>query len=207
MSGFYQNACKPEGLGGKLMMAMMNTGHAPLARWGFSHLEPEKTCLALDIGCGGGANLAQLLTLCPLGHVTGVDYSPVSVETSSVRNAAAIKAGLCTVLRGDVSALPFEPERFDLVTAFETVYFWPDIENAFRQVCRVLKPGGCFFICNEADGLNAEDDKWTGVIDGMKIYRAGQLTELLTAAGFENCQTDGDTERHWVCVRAVKPRS
>ena len=38
----------------------------------------------------------------------------------------------------------------DRVTAFETVYFWPELAQNFREVYRVLKPGGVFFICNEA---------------------------------------------------------
>ena len=36
--------------------------------------------------------------------------------------------------------------------AFETVYFWPELAQNFREVYRVLKPGGIFFICNEANG-------------------------------------------------------
>ena len=40
-----------------------------------------------------------------------------------------------------------------MVTAFETVYFWPELAQNFREVYRVLKPGGVFFICNEANGF------------------------------------------------------
>lgn len=207
MSGFFQNTSKPEGLGGKIMVTSMNIGHASMAAWGLMHIAPGKADSVLDIGCGGGANIKRLLVLCPEGHVTGVDYSPVSVEASRKNNAAAISKGKCAVVQANVSALPFEPEQFDLVTAFETVYFWPDIENAFRQVLRVLKPRGNFFICNEADGLNPANEKWTSKIEGMTIYNAEQLSTLLNNAGFTDIQTDNDAKRHWLCVKAKKRES
>lgn len=66
--GFYQNTCKPEGLGGKLMTQIMNSGHhAKLAEWGFSHLTLAPDANILDAGCGGGANLARWLERCPEG--------------------------------------------------------------------------------------------------------------------------------------------
>ena len=59
--GFYQNTCKPEGLGGKLMTQLMNGGHhAKLAEWGFSFLTVPANANILDAGCGGGANLAPI---------------------------------------------------------------------------------------------------------------------------------------------------
>lgn len=53
------------------------------------------------------------------------------------------------VLQGSVAGMIFAAGWFDLVTAFEAVYFWPDLPRSFREVYRVLKPGGTFFICNE----------------------------------------------------------
>ena len=77
---FFENTRKPVGLGGKLMVAMMNLGHTPVATWGleFLHLSPDAK--VLDCGCGGGANMKRLLKKCPQGIVKGIDYSPVSVE-------------------------------------------------------------------------------------------------------------------------------
>ena len=47
--------------------------------------------------------------------------------------------------QASVAELPFEAEQFDVATAFETVYFWPELAQNFREVYRVLKPGGTFF--------------------------------------------------------------
>ena len=58
----------------------------------------------------------------------------------------------------------FAGDWFDAVTAFETVYFWPDLTQCFREVYRVLKPGGDILICNESSGDMDKDKKWTAII-------------------------------------------
>ena len=78
------------GLGGKLMVAMMNVGHSLVARWGLQFLEFASDAKVLDCGCGGRANMKRLLKKCPQGIVKGIDYSPVSVEKSKKVNEAAI---------------------------------------------------------------------------------------------------------------------
>ena len=115
-----------------------------MAEWGLSFVKVAEDADVLDVGCGGGANIARHLNRCPRGKVTGIDYSPVSVKKSREVNAAAIAAGRCKVVEGSADALPFEDVCFDLVTAFETVYFWPSIEECFCGVRRVLKEGGRF---------------------------------------------------------------
>ena len=58
---FFENTRKPEGFGGKLMVAMMNVGHGAVARWGLQFLELVPDAKVLDCGCGGGANMKRLL--------------------------------------------------------------------------------------------------------------------------------------------------
>lgn len=170
---FFENTRRPQGLGGKLMVSMMNVGHRALAKWGLQFLNVPADAQILDCGCGGGANLKTLLQMCPDGAAVGVDYSPVSVEKARKVNRKAIECGRCAVTHGSVAELPFAALRFDLATAFETVYFWPDLPQCFREVFRVLRPGGVFFICNECGGENEKDDRWTEIIEGMTVYREG----------------------------------
>ena len=168
---FFENTRNPVGLGGKLMVVMMNLGHSPVARWGLQFLNAAPDAKVLDCGCGGGANIKRLLKKCPEGIVKGIDYSPVSVEKSKKVNEAAIAEGRCTVLQGSVADMIFAGDWFDAVTAFETVYFWPDLPQCFREVYRVLKPGGTLLICNESNGDTDKDKKWTEIIGGMTIYK------------------------------------
>ena len=62
---FFENTRKPAGLGGKMMVFLMNLGHRGLSRWGFQFLDLSADAAALDCGCGGGANLKRLLKSCP----------------------------------------------------------------------------------------------------------------------------------------------
>ena len=199
---FFENTRKPVGFSGKIMVAMMNLGHSPVARWGLCFLELAPDARVLDCGCGGGANIKRLLKLCPKGKVQGIDYSAVSVEKARKVNAGAIAAGQCTVQQASVAELPFEAEQFDVVTAFETVYFWPELAQNFREVYRVLKPGGTLLICNESNGDTDKDKKWTEIIGGMTIYKDAELKTYLEQAGFHDVQIH--KKKGWLCITARK---
>ena len=172
---FFQNTCKPKGFAGKIMVNMMNTGHAALAEWGLTHIKIRDDDFCLDIGCGGGANLKRLLGKSSNGHITGVDYSEVSVQKSKKLNRAAIQEGRCEVLQGNVMNLPFS------------------------EVYRVLKNGGTFLICNESNGKNTKDEKWTDIIHGMTIYTSEQIEKELENAGFSKIQVE-QNEKGWLCA-------
>lgn len=202
--GFFENTRKPKGLGGKIMVKMMNSGHRKLAHWGFSKILVKEDAKILDAGCGGGANIALWLEKCPNGHVTGFDYSEVSVEESQKRNRAAIKQNRCKIVHGNVANMPFADNVFDCVSAFETIYFWPDLETCFAEVYRILKCGGIFMICNESDGTNAGDEKWTEKISGMRIYNKEQICTALKSAGFSEAESFSDEKKHWLCVIVKK---
>ena len=199
---FFENPRKPVGLGGKIMVAMMNLGHSPVARWGLRFLELAPDARVLDCGCGGGANIKRLLKKCPQGIVRGVDYSAVSVEKARNLNRTAIQKGRCGVWQSSVEHIIFEKDWFDVVTAFETVYFWSDLPRCLREVRRVLKPGGAFLICNESNGDTDKDEKWTEIIGGMTIYKDIELKAYLEQAGFHDVQIH--KKKSWLCITVRK---
>ena len=90
---FFENTKKPTGVGGKLMVSMMNFGHSALADWGLGFLPLPKDARVLDCGCGGGANIHKMLKQCPEGIVKGIDYSPVSVEKAKKVNQRLLQRG------------------------------------------------------------------------------------------------------------------
>lgn len=195
---------KPEGFLGKMMLKGMNSGHAKLADWGFAHLPALAPERAVDLGCGGGRNAGELLKKYPDAHVTAVDYSALSVQKAKEYNRDMIAAGRCEVRQGDVSDLQLPAGSFDLATAFETIYFWPGLEKCFAQVAKVLKPGGCFMICNESDGTDAASLKFEKIIDGMKNHTAEEIAKALKAAGFSEVSCDHHPAKPWITVIARK---
>ena len=201
---FFNQTRKPEGFLGRLMLSGMNSGHAKLADWGFSHLPALTVSAAVDLGCGGGRNAGELLKKYPTAHVTAIDYSSLCVEKAAQYNRAMITAGRCTVRQGDVSDLRLPEASFDLATAFETVYFWPGLEKCFAQAAKVLKPGGYFLICNESDGADPTSAKYEKIIDGMKNYTPQEIEAALKAAGFSRVEIDHHPTKPWIAVLARK---
>ena len=187
------------------MVAGMNGGsHAAMATWGLEKIDIPQAGEILDIGCGGGANIARLLARSKAAKVTGVDYSPVSVAKTTKVNADAIAKGRCEVREANVAALPFKDSQFTLVTAFETVYFWPDIEKSFVGVRRILSDGGPFLIVNEDDGLSGNNEKWEKMIEGMHTFTPDELKANLSAAGFRDIVVHLNESKHWLCAIAIK---
>lgn len=201
-SKFWGNTRKPKGIFGIYMVNRMNRGrHEILAEWALKDLEIDSGSSALDIGCGGGANIARLLKRCR--KVCGVDYSSLSVAKSARLNAKAIRARRCEVVEGNAAALPFDDESFNLATAFETIYFWPDITDCYRQVYRVLRRGGRFMIVNESDGTDPWYNSWEDVIGSMHTYTVEEIEAGLKAAGFSSISVTRD-ERRFLRVIATK---
>lgn len=143
------NPAKPTGEAGEQMLARMNESHGPLTAWGLSHFTWRGDETVLDIGCGGGANLKRMSDCVTTGHLTGVDYSETSVQTSRQTNEEAIKAGKMDISQGSVEKLPFADDSFDKITTVESFYFWPDPPENLKEVSRVLKKGGTFLLIAE----------------------------------------------------------
>lgn len=69
----FNNLKKPKGFWGRVILREMNKRHTLLSEWGMSNIAWNKEWNVLDIGCGGGANLTQLMRRCPQGKAYGID--------------------------------------------------------------------------------------------------------------------------------------
>lgn len=206
------NAGNPQGELGEKLIDNMNINHESLAQWGVKHLNISKDSIILDIGCGGGINVKRFLGLTD-NNVYGIDYSKLSVKKTSQLNESEIKNGRCIIKQEPVSEMSFDDNTFDIITAFETIYFWPDIENDFREVNRVLKKDGIFLICNEAlqDETDERQKEFVELLD-CNIYSEEELIDYLKNSGFSNVDTvikksnDSFTgeDASWICAIAKK---
>jgi len=175
--GIFSNMRKPKGKLGNIQLKSMNREHTPVALWNLKHLDVKQDDIVLDIGCGGGININRMAQNAK--KVYGIDYSIESVKLSREVNREYESQGKVEILEGNVESLPFNDDTFDIVTAFETVYFWPNIEKSFGEVKRVLKPGGIFMIGMESNGSDNLAMKISQKLIDMTVYNDDELTTFL----------------------------
>lgn len=180
LKSFFSQCARPEGTLGRAMLCFMNYTHAPLTNWGLKLVHVQDGWTMLDVGCGGGFTIRRLLSRSKDAQVYGIDISEESVTKARKVNADVLDKQVY-VTQGSAGQLPYSDEMFDLVTAVETVYFWPNLPDCLQEVRRVLKPGGKFAIMVE---VVDSDSKWTSIVEGMTAYTPEQLKTLLDDAGF-----------------------
>ena len=132
----------PKGLFGKALFRWMTEKTIEHARWTADLMDVQTDDDVLEIGFGNGANLALLTQRAPKGHVVGAEVSETAMEMASKRNAEPISAGRVRLHRAAGGALPFEEGAFDKACTVATAYVIADPAAVFREMHRVLKPGG-----------------------------------------------------------------
>jgi ubiquinone/menaquinone biosynthesis C-methylase UbiE len=156
--------------------------------------------------------VAKLAGLATEGKTYGVDYSDASVAASRQTNRASISEGGVEIVRASVSKLPFIDDTFDLVTAVETHYYWPDLRGDLREVLRVLKPGGMLMVVAEAykggryDAVlrRLETLQQRGIMNYAHLT-VGEHRELLANAGYSDVQVFEEYDRGWLCAIGRRP--
>lgn len=201
-----ENAVKPKGFWGKLMISSMNKGHSNLTDWALEHIKICRNYNVLDIGCGGGKTVAKLSNMIGNGKVYGIDYSELCVAKSQKLNHKNIICGKTKILYASVSRLPFEDNTFDIATAIETYYFWPDKINDLIEINRVLKSAGKLMLVFEMLKREDEPKKWEKVEGalGIKAVTENEIKDMLIRAGYENVIAHTKSGTGWLCVTAEK---
>lgn len=196
------NQCrKPQGEVGKVVADEMNESHFKLTTWGLEKIKIEKGNIILDIGCGGGRTVNRLAHLASAGKVYGMDYSQDCVNWSTDYNKEFIAKEKVEIIKGSVEKIPFEDDKFDNIFAVETIYFWPNLAESFKEVRRVLKDTGKFIIINEmysSESFKKRNDEWVTMAD-MKITKPEELKGILEGAGFKNIEMYTVEEKNWLC--------
>ncbi len=196
--GLEKQGAKPTGLIGKIIGRLMNKFHTSMYTDYFNTKDIPDNFRILDIGCGGGKFLNYLSQRSDGFNLWGIDHSKEMIDLSSQLNSEDVKKGRLKLLCGSVSKIEIENNSIDLVTAFETIQFWPDIENALSEIFRILDNGGRFLIINR---YPREGTKWWNLanIKSEKDYKT-----KLDIAGFIDISIDLNFKDGWIIVEGVK---
>lgn len=200
---------KPNGWLGRLTLWRMNKSHSKLTDWGLAHVSIDKHDIILDVGCGGGRTVSKLAAIATEGKVYGIDYSEESVAATKRFNALGIDVGRVKVHHGSVSQLPFSDGTFDLVTAVETHFWWPDVPVGIREIFRVLKPRGTLIVIAEiykgANTVSARLAEKYASRTGMTLLSSDEHRELFANAGFSSIHVTTESTKGWICATGRKP--
>ncbi|MBN2385814.1 MAG: class I SAM-dependent methyltransferase [Anaerolineales bacterium] len=193
---------KPSGSLGRLIGYLMNLSHKNIYHWGLKNISFGNNSKALDIGCGGGEVIKLLATKMPEGKVYGIDHSPEMVNLSKRVNKSLLENNRVEINHGSVSSLPYQDNMFEIVTAFETIQFWNDLNNDLKEVKRVLKASGMLLIVNRYPDLQGKDAGWAEV---LQIHSSEEYQEQLSAVGFVDISIDEKSNPGWILVLSRKP--
>ena len=202
---------KPSGWLGRFVLWQMNSRHSKVTDWGLAHVSVNERDTILDVGCGGGRTVSKLAAMAAQGKVYGIDFSEASVAVSNRTNAPWIEMGRVEIRQASVSQLPFPEGMFDLVTAVETHFWWPDLPGDVREIFRVVKPGGKFVVIAEVyKGARAMVSKIAekyALLSGMKMLSVEEHRELFASAGFSDSQINTDSGKGWICAIGKKTQT
>jgi ubiquinone/menaquinone biosynthesis C-methylase UbiE len=176
----------------------MNRFHTPYYRKYFKSITLNKNARILDIGCGGGSFLHYLNKRDSSFQLHGLDHSEEMISLASKKNRIAINKKQLELHIGSVSKLNLDNNSLDMITAFETIQFWPDHELAFHEIYRTLDNNGEFLVINR---YPKEGTKWW---DYAKLKTDKEYESALLKAHFQNVSTDLRSRKGWIIVRATK---
>jgi ubiquinone/menaquinone biosynthesis C-methylase UbiE len=176
---FAEQLSWPKGLLGRLIARLMNRHNASMNAFVVRQLELKPSDRVLEIGFGGGVILGRLIE--GAAFVCGVDRSGDMVERAGSRFSGAVSSGRADFKEANVEALPFTNESFGKACTVNTIYFWRSLEAGFREIHRVLRPGGRlvvgFLPKDRMDRLGYPSDIFT-------TREPGDVIAALGAAGF-----------------------
>jgi len=130
----------PHGLLGRIGVRMMAATKGSFYRAMAAELDLRPDDVLLDVGCGAAGLLVEQAS--NVSFVAGLDASEMQIGMARRRLTDRLAAGTAELVQGDAAVLPWEDDRFSVVTSLDALKFVPDPQAALREMVRVLRPGG-----------------------------------------------------------------
>jgi len=197
---------RPSGTLGDFVARFMNVFNAAMNTRTMEEMGIGPRDRVLEIGFGGGPNLAPLAARAREGCVVGLDLSGDMVAAARRHHRKLVASGRMELHQGNIQDMPFRAASFDSACSVNNLYFWPDPARALEEVKRVLKPGGTFVITFRP--RSALGPMRVLAPRGFRFYNPDEVGEMLRAAGFAEVATH--KHRVWldvfVCATARRPK-
>lgn len=154
----------------------------------------------LDVGCGTGILVPELLTQCPSSAIVELDFSAEMIARNRAKNTRSNIQFLCSSIR----EAPLEPESFDAILCFGIVPHLDSLDSDVRKLASALKPGGRLSVGHLMGSaeLNAFHAGLEGPVKTDRLPPVAKLADLLLALGL-NVQI-AEERQDWYFLRAEK---
>ncbi len=162
----------------------MEREHLPIVLPMLERMQLEPAENVLDVGCGNGWLCRLIAGRVPEGRVVGMD---VSDEMVGRARQASVGLGHVMFVVGGVDEIPWEDNFFTRVISVESAYYWPDPARGFREIFRVLLPGGSVWVLINYYRDNPHCHQWGAMLAmPTHLLSAEEWMGLLREASFSD---------------------
>ena len=160
-----------------------------------THVKLDEGQVVLDLGSGGGIDVFQASKLVgQSGKVIGLDATPEMIfrarETAKKYDYRNVEFRL-----GEIEHMPIESDSVDLVISNCVLNLVPDKRSAFKEIYRVLKPGGRISVSDMVATREAKEiikpEEWSACIAGAVTFE--EYRGILDEAGFKDIKALDET--------------
>jgi ubiquinone/menaquinone biosynthesis C-methylase UbiE len=153
-----------------------------------THTDVEEGQIVLDLGSGGGVDVFQASKLVgENGRVIGLDATPEMIfrarETAKKHDYQNVEFRL-----GEIEHMPIESDSVDLVISNCVLNLVPDKQSAFKEIYRVLKPGGKIsisdMVATQESRKIIKPEEWAACIAGAVTFK--EYKRILEETGFRD---------------------
>ena len=174
----------PRGVGGWIMGWIMPIFHKTIYNRVYPILDLKLEDDLLDVGCGSGHFLKKYAS--HVKRITGLDLSEVMIKIATRKNRKRIQAGTAEFVQGDASELPWEDNKFSVITSIGSFVAFPKPVESLKEMYRVPRPSGRSVVSiewNAEDGMDHSKKikEW-----GIKILSENDVRSMMKEAGFSD---------------------
>jgi SAM-dependent methyltransferase len=177
---------RPAGPVGSVVTRLLARGNGGFNRWVIDELNSFLPApdTVIELGCGPGIALEQLLATYPKAEIVGIDPSPLVLRSAERRNERAISAGRLRLVNGDARTAGAHGPA-DLIVACHVLYFWPEPVIELEAIRRVLTPTGHLALGYQLRQNMPPVSQRAFPGEGYKLYDSDdELAAVLSEAGF-----------------------